>query len=201
MDAAWLNRGGILAEAVSFLFIAPEIIGMQRLERLERWLEEQLGTVLSQPLVRFTFGRGIPFLPAQPRSDLSHGVLIATKMVTTVPLLVIVNALVMVFGVRSDIVLFVAAGTFGAVLASLVGELIARRLPALRWLAYALSIPAVIPSWVAAIFEQATYLAVLAMTIGTRKLLSGPNRLRALVFGGGVVLLFGGMAAQFAATF
>ena len=43
MDADWLNRAGILAEAVSFLLIAPEIIGSERLRRAESAIETFIG--------------------------------------------------------------------------------------------------------------------------------------------------------------
>ncbi len=42
---------------------------------------------------------------------------------------------------------------------------------------------------------------LLALAKRVLRLLEGSGRLRALVFSTGVILLFGGMAAQFAATF
>jgi hypothetical protein len=42
MDSDWVNRAGILAEAVSFFLIAPEILGEERLRGAQRFLRVRL---------------------------------------------------------------------------------------------------------------------------------------------------------------
>lgn len=71
----------------------------------------------------------------------------------------------------------------------------------LRYVGYALAVVGVPAFWLyAAATTTAFALLRMSLRFGIR-LLSGEGRLRALVFGTGVVLLFGGMTAQFVATF
>lgn len=143
MDDVWLNRAGILAEAVSFILIAPEIIGLARLRglerRLEAWLKDNSGFRYSGRII------------------------------------------VILFCVSSAFALWIAF------------------VPDYLW-----------DQWITNIFWIIVFLLVLSLlapfplwlVIRTAEhVLAGKDRLRTLVFGTGVVLLFGGMATQFWATF
>ncbi len=132
MDAAWLNRAGILAEASSFFLIAPEIIGVERLRRLEARIES--------------------FAPPLRTANRRWRSYVFDMQFRTSPR-----------GIRWLIALWLAIP----------------HMLVLLLLFILLELPLDAGIW----------------------LLDGQDRLRALVFGTGVVLLFGGMAAQFLATF
>jgi hypothetical protein len=119
-------------------------------------------------------------------------------MLGTALLIVIFVVTFGVFHVPVKVQLMVAAAGAGAIFLSLFGVLASRKR---RWVGYALSVPAIPPIWFMALLDTGAYLVLFLLIHSGRKLLSGPNRLRGVVFGGGILLLFGGMAAQFAATF
>jgi len=145
MVSEWVGRAGIMAQAVSFLLIAPEILGEERLRNVEEALKEWLGGV-HQRTRRLFWIRAVVALVF----IISVGLALSAVPYPGVPA---VAALAVVgFGI----------GT----------------------------------AW-ASVDTQIALLLVGAV----RRLLAGPDRLRALVFGTGVVLLFGGLGAQFYATF
>ncbi|MEX0801322.1 MAG: hypothetical protein WD379_08905 [Dehalococcoidia bacterium] len=201
MDAEWANRGGIIAEAISFLLIAPEIIGIERIFNAEKRLERLLAPAAGSAPVseRYIVGRFLPYLapdwskggwPARLAEFV--GIILLTTAITI--------AISLLWGPLAAVPLIVVIGVSGLMLplgyaVTLLGGRTARI--AGRVLA-APSLPitlATVGSMVAS-YAVARFVAQLA-----HKLLAGPDRLRAAVFGTGVLLLFGGMGAQLAATF
>jgi hypothetical protein len=145
MDSGWVNRAGILAEGVSFVLIAPEILGEERLRNVEEALKEWLGGVHQR-----------------------------TRRL---------------FWIRAVVALvFIIA--MGLALSAVPYP----RVPAVAALA-------VVGFGIGTAWASVDTQIVLVLVGAVRRLLTGPNRLRALVFGTGVVLLFGGLGAQFYATF
>jgi hypothetical protein len=140
MDSEWVGRAGILAEIVSFLLIAPEILGEERLRNAEEAFRIWLGG-FHQHTRRFF-----------------------SLWAVTTAVFFVAAALVISAATDRPAVLILGIGV-GAAWASVDTKI------------------------------------VLLLIAAVRRLLAGPNRLRALVFGTGVVLLFGGLGAQLYATF
>jgi nitrogen fixation protein len=189
MDADWINRAGILAEAVSFFLIAPEILGVERLQRAEDVLEEwfsneslrkrvadhitwllYLGALIVILLGLFVFD------PPLPKAAL---------LVCAVPVGIgLVGLGLMKYSARLDEKAEKDEDEMGGHLYLICG-----------WLLFLPALPVVV------VFYQAIAGALIVPMRLSRMLLTGEGRLRALVFGTGVLLLLGGMAAQFVATF
>ena len=227
MGPDWLNRAGILSEAVSFVLIAPEIIGLERLRRVERSIETWGASTLQAPYgiwKRATCEEDKVFrlLPAilfqLPDSGTAlFAVFLAGALLLGLSAL---SGLFWLTGLwRLDLGEVTAVGV-SAALAFIVLRNIARvvsysvvaclaaiwvmrrtqpKAPARR-AAQAIALLGMPGVWVLTTAALAVYLVrtLLHMFVG---LLSGPDRLRAFVFSTGVVLLFGGMTAQFLATF
>jgi len=216
MDSEWVGRAGIIAEAVSFFLIAPEILGPERLKGAERALAEGLDS----PLMRRA----------------AFGVWAAFWIVLFLPVsLVWWPIVVFVFGI--------SWWKFGALLAAIhlswfssyVCRGVVRRplfdqpvesarlfdglgrmarfstvvlnpfefgrimKPSFsQWLFWMLGIPFHIVAFLSYFILPATIVALIHLQ---QRLLAGQNALRALVFGTGAFLLFGGLAVQFYATF
>jgi hypothetical protein len=217
MDSEWVNRAGILAEAVSVILIAPEILGPERLKGAEQALRQGME---SRAVQRVAF--------------LAWGMLAAVVLVVVIELVV---DFLPPLGWPNYILipLFYVAIPSGfvcryAVLrrhlaqwkeieqrperdwAFMLGRLTQTSLDVLnprrfrrlirpswwQWVFWAIGIPLHLLFFV---FATAIPASLLAFVQLQQRLLAGENRLRALVFGTGVVLLFGGLAAQFFATF
>lgn len=186
------------------MLIAPEIIGLERMRRVESALITWGHTTVSTASKTWTGERAaaigpLRLLPDRPapreRSTLwdvgdELGFLIYFAILGT-PIYLFANSLT-------------AWAVWGAAIASYVAGLIAilllrsARLALLTWPLAVIGFPS---HWGRALASDLCYLLLRALLSLGIRLLSGTDRLRALVFGTGVLLLFGGMAAQFAATF
>ena len=90
---------------------------------------------------------------------------------------------------------------FASYMAGSIAILLLMRSARMKLLAWPLAAIGFPTHWGRALASDLGYLLLRALlSLGVR-LLSETDRLRALVFGTGVLLLFGGMTAQFAATF
>ena len=205
MDDVWLNRAGILAEAVSFLLIAPEIIGVERLRRVEAALAALGRRTLSTPTRTWTGERAaadgpLRLLPDRPapkdRStlwDLGDDLgLVAFLAIVEMPLILLAG--------RST-----TWAITGYLIASYLGGFAATLIPRgsrvgawARWPLVLFGLPT---HWGRALTSDSGFRLVRVVVSLGVSLLSGRDRLRALVFGTGVVFLFGGMGAQLVATF
>ena len=202
MDGDWLNRAGILAEAVSFFLIAPEIIGRERLRRVENALARWGETNLRGRWKLWTRGRVIPFLPGLSSKGseslladaaLALSALAATWLFLLAAQLTRVSALV--YGAWA-FSLSLMLGVAGIVLIQVRGSN-----AVFRYAGYTLGTIALPAAWTLAALSTGIFSVMRSALHLALKLLRGEDSLRALVFGNGVLLLFGGMAAQFAATF
>lgn len=151
MDSEWVGRAGILAEAVSFILIAPEIIGVERMRGLEERLER---LPLSQNRVSFRYSPPLLLVFVGGPVFLIMGLIREHQQMSSLSQL-----------------LYLIPAWFSVLLLALF---------------------AVLLLWV---------LAVGAVANLSDFLQKGDDRLRALVFGTGLVLLFGGLGAQFYGSF
>lgn len=204
MDAAWLNRAGLLAEALAFLLIAPEIIGHERLRRVEAAVIDWGASRLSDPTRTWTGEREaatgpLRLLPKRPpprgRSALwdigdELGIVLYFVLLTTTVYL----------STSPPISWAVFSAAIASYLAGFTAILLLRspRLTLLAWPLAAVGLPS---HWGRAFASDLCYFLVRAIISSSLRVLSGTDRLRALVFGAGVLFLFGGMGAQFVATF
>jgi hypothetical protein len=198
VDAEWVNRGGILAEAVSFLLIAPEIIGIERLRGFESRLETLLRGVGDQPVVARRTGL-FPFQLYRFTPRPLELLRLVTGWVALMAVLVVPTTLI---GGAFPIVFLVVLALGGA--ASILDpwlEKLDRPRRGVMWVRHLLRIAAAPVFAVGFGTSMVASFAVIGAVRGAARLLTGSDRLRALVFGSGVVLLFGGMAAQFVSTF
>lgn len=217
MDASWMNRAGILAEALSFLLIAPEIVGIERVRRAEAVLERTLGPMSSYVAsidARVAIRRKEGLLPRRGTTPIATNVERLSFLVG-IPAVVWTAAYFLSWiWLRSsivDLIFFVYMGGL-SVMAIPVAlsrlPALASRLRNLPKLFRLVIIPVPFAAMVAIVLTAApSFLAgMVAFTplycaSGARRLLTGPDRLRSFVFATGVLLLFGGMAAQLIATF
>jgi len=207
MDSEWVGRAGILAEIVSFFLIAPEILGAPRLAAAQETIDRILRRVLAPSRI-WAEERYVPilpgFLPGDP--DVDFLLRIGSFVVRGAYFAVFIPTLTtgalrghagVAFLAASAVVLVSTVLEGGAILlASRHGSR-----GSMRGLTYALAIPAAPWSWLQAGLFATVFLVLRLGAQGGVAVLSRPGRLRALVFGTGVVLLFGGLAAQFYATF
>jgi len=197
---AWVGRAGLLAESFSFFLIAPEILGEERLKGVDQALKGWLS------------GREIP---------LRVGYLLA-GLVFAAPLAVMLVGLTywhFQLPVSAFIICFAFAGALlGAYLYLMVtGGPLPREMDVFSVGPY--HIPSVprpgllerVGGLLLTILWSPLFVAALG-TLALGKyanlplefaiwLMRGPKALRGLVFGTGVVLLVGGLLAQFVATF
>lgn len=219
MDSEWLNRVGILAEAVSFLLIAPEIIGIERLQRVERVMEAWGRRTLLAPTKTWTEARAastgpLRLLPDRPAPRERSGL---WEMGSDLGYLLEMSLVIVLLGLFSPFpyaihaffiasMLSFASGTVVVIFgdewytkSSVSGGRFRSRFVSLAiWVLAIVGMPT---HWMRALSSTIGYLIVHGIVSASVRLLSGVDRLRAFVFGTGVLLLFGGMATQFAATF
>jgi len=206
MDSEWVGRAGIIAEAVSFILIAPEILGEQRCRRAERvlegWLEkrEPLSILLSLALAAAAYGGAFVAIMLAltvwdvgvPRAVLIAGALLFGGALVF-PLLAVPSMLLAVYlklRERDDSATRRVTGFWPVSWPRIgLGVLIA------------LIVPFGPSAYVLLVVSVTLVSPVRLFLLLASRLLQGPDRLRALVFGSGVVLLFGGLLTQFAATF
>lgn len=201
-----MNRGGILAEAFAFVLVAPEIIGIERLRGVEDRLERLLRRAPPRPKLSISSGfRQLPvFWPLIEPSSTNPVLATIAAVLGFAAVVIFFSALavwdVLPTVVAAPVVAAIGVSSFVNMILSLMASLDLRP-PTTSRLHRAVTIAAV-PAWVTmAATVTLVYLVLVAPFLTATKVLEGPDRLRALVFGTGVVLLFGGMAAQFAATF
>jgi hypothetical protein len=216
MDAAWVVRAGILAEIVSFFLISPEILGKERL----KGAEEALRKGLANPAI--DIGANLAWVALIAVAWGVTGLLIGLVTSLVVPdlslaiLPIWMGALVV--SILADFRCRLAVRPFIPEEEARAGELrIVRRgyalvnlmiLNPLRfarirpsafvWLCWLIGFPTQLFDFVAYSILPAVPLAFVHLQ---QRLLTGQDALRRLVFGVGVLLLLGGLAAQFFATF
>jgi hypothetical protein len=206
MNEEWANRGGILAEALAFLLIAPEFLGAARLRSLEAGVEaglEGLGrAVLRIPPVSRR-SRAVWFLPNFNACQVSSAAL--AWVITSMYLLL---ALVLVLVWAATDAAFTPRALVGTTLLLLGPGLLSLVLmrsiglhPTVNIAAHTAGILGAPILWATVLLASGIFSLLKRLASVGVAVLCGENRLRALVFGCGVLLLFGGMAAQFAATF
>lgn len=224
MDSEWVGRAGILAEAVSFVLIAPEIIGRRRLRRAEQVLEASLEKTqgvldsLAMTIVYVLLG-----------SALAGLVLALTLWDTGVSRIVLMPiAVLAVLAMGGYLVLFfwlrfaLSSGSQYYSRGHAKTHVPGRARPHAGVLSQVLWVPRLL-YWAAIVvgysglfatlltgflsvllwvfaYAPVYFLLYIPLSLASR-LLEGPDRLRALVFGTGLFLLFGGLGAQFFATF
>jgi len=213
---AWVGRAGILAEMCSFPLLAPEILGPNRLKRVE----EALRSGLDNPSVRraaiavwlvlfalvvIALDSVMPILFWHP----SLLALIVTAVASpTVFFSIMFSAACRAF-VRSRLreqelegdALHTIQGEMAraTVIVLNVGQF--RRVARPRWWEWgfwAIGIPFHIVAFVGYFIIPKGILAIVHLQ---QRLLASGVGLRSLVVGTGIVLFFGGMVAQFVATF
>jgi hypothetical protein len=207
MDSEWVSRAGIIAEAVSFILIAPEILGATRLASAQQAIGGILRKIL-RPSRIWADKRYVPMLPGLLLGDpdvdflsrIASAVMRGTYFAVFIPAMatgLIRGRAMVAFLVASMVIVVSTLLETGAIL-------LAQRKASTRtskYLAYSMAIPAAPWSWAQGGLFATVFVALRLGARGGVALLSGPDRLRALVFGTGVVLLFGGLGAQFYATF
>lgn len=201
MDADWLNRAGILAEAVAFVLIAPEIIGSERLRRAESAIEDFI-----EWLAPYLWGRRYPNRPYDVINFLAAIVLTGLAFTGTFLLSLYVRDTLpwIMWTTAALLAVYAIAATYQIIDALYI--LLSPRRPRLSLAAYRtlhlwrllIGVPTKFVGLLAGFVLF--YLVSFALEWAVR-LLAGENRLRIFVFSTGVLLLFGGMTAQFAATF
>jgi hypothetical protein len=212
MDNEWVGRAGILAEGVSFFLIAPEVFGPERLKGAEEALRKGLGSLAVQrtavlawailfvvvylaevtPLVIFLPGLGWPNLLLFPTACLS---LLSGHVCRNV-----VRRRLMEQKTEGA-VLFARQGQLGRVSMAVLNPVVFGRImkPSCRqWIFWGVGIPFHF-LWVVGYIILPTGLLTLIHL--EQRLLARGVGLRSLVFITGVAMLFGGMVAQFVATF
>ena len=198
----WLNRAGILAQGLSFLFLAPEIFGVKRSRSVQILLVSRLDSYIGY-LRSFRGYRDIMKLSTQEQYVLLLGPLAPWTTAYFLSWLVVRSSVIDVIFLAGAVGLIVN-GVGHLSQAWLVAWLRRRRpvvarftfgVMTLIWLPLAmLAVPAI---WAVMI----VLLVPLSLIFLTRFLMWDEDSLRALVFGTGVLLLFGGMGAQLIATF
>ncbi|OGO49926.1 MAG: hypothetical protein A2148_07800 [Chloroflexi bacterium RBG_16_68_14] len=205
MDAAWLNRAGILAEAVSFLLIAPEIIGLERLRRIETQMEEWGKRNLSTRWPLWEGGSIVPFLPGFS-SSARESIIVDATFFLIMPFLTLglVIGLVAISDTAREVGLLSLLAYTVSLAAGLISVEVVRRSRSnaiVRWIGYSIGVLAIPGAFVLVVLSTGVFSLTIRAVSRSIRILAGEDRLRALVFGTGLMLLFGGMAAQFMATF
>ena len=201
VDAEWVNRGGILAEAISFLLIAPEIIGIERIRRAENRLEHLFGRRGSDAYI-IVRGREPPFSPGFGAVEPGWLLYVALAIGTTAVMMGLLVLAFVIWGFDAGIWIGALGTLYLALLVTAVWAMRRRELSRLaRLLVYLIMVPMIPPMWVSVLVAKGIHILLVGLIATATRLLRGPERLRALVFGTGVVLLFGGMGAQFVSTF
>jgi len=212
MVSEWVARAGILAEGVSFVLIAPEILGRERLKGAEEALRKGLESLAVQrtAIVAWAILFVVVYVAAvAPPAILLPGLGWPNLVLLGAAWVSLLSGHVCRDVVRRRIVeekaegavLFARQGELGrastAVLNPLVfGRIVKPSYP--QWIFWAVGIPFHF-LWVVAYMILPTGLLTLIHL--EQRLLARGVGLRSLVFITGVVMLFGGMVAQFVATF
>lgn len=214
MDAEWVGRAGILAEIVSIPLIAPEILGPERLGRLEDWLESlmsQLRTdVGTLPKPSFAnFGRPMDDGQSGQPIEVATFLLLLLSMLPALAVMAIVAfalpAVLLYYTVsEAASVLFVLGLLASICFWGFSFQILYEEPNASRaWqIAGRLSmLPGMPGGWAMFLAIAVSYRFMHIVVRWGTTLLAGPDRVRALVFGTGALLLFGGLISQFVATF
>ena len=208
---AWVGRAGILAEICAFPLLAPEILGPERLKGVEEALRRGLGSrhvargvillltaylaVLSLapvPLV-LIFGRPLSY----SAKGTLLAVIFASAISDAVSRLAVAKTVPVVRGRHViEIVKRMARANWDLLNPLAFGRM--ARTSILQWMLWILGIPFHILGVVPFLILPAITLSLLRLA---QKVLSGGASLRTFVFGSGALLLLGGIAAQFVATF
>jgi hypothetical protein len=213
MDSEWVGRAGILAEAVSFVLIVPEILGPDRL----KGAEQALRNGMASPAVRraATAAWGVLYMVAFIAGTLPFVILHPN---IGWPGFVLLNGAVLLsnfsmFVCRSVVdrrlaeqeakgaVLFARQGELGRASIAVLNPLAFGRImkPSYRqWVFWAVGIPFHLLSFVGYVILPAGLLALIHLE---QHVLARGVGLRSLIVATGVVMFFGGMGAQFVATF
>jgi uncharacterized membrane protein YjfL (UPF0719 family) len=222
MDSEWVGRAGILAEAVSFILIAPEILGEERLKGAEKALRSGMANATVRRTMLAAWGglylglflvvvasvytaEALPVIILQPNVFWAVFALVFVGMFVSYFSMWVCRAVV-------DHRLAEEEEAKGTVLFTRQGELARASLVVLnprafgrimkpssrQWVFWAMGVPFHFMSFVGYVSLPGGLLALVHLQ---QRLLAGENRLRAFIFGTGVSLLLGGLAAQFYATF
>jgi len=213
MDSEWVNRAGILAEIVSFFLIAPEILGEERLKGAEEALRNGMASATVRRaaiaawgvlyMVAFVAGT-LPLVILHPNIGWPGFVLLNGAMLLSNFSMFVCRSVVdhrLAEQEAKGAVLFARQGELGRASIAVLNPLAFGRImkPSYRqWVFWAVGIPFHLLSFVGYVILPAGLLTLIHLE---QRLLTGENRLRALVFGTGVLLLFGGLGSQFYATF
>lgn len=217
MESDWVNRAGILAEAVSFFLIAPEILGPERLKGAEEALRNGMESLAVQRMAFLAWGMLIAvvlivvgelvvgFLPplGWPNYILFPALSLSAVSGFVCRYAVLRRHLVQWKEIEQETErdwLFMLGRLAQTSLAVLSPRRFGRLIKPSwwQWVFWAIGIPLHFLFFVVMTAIPACLFALVHLQ---QRLLAGENRLRALVFGSGVLLLFGGLGAQFCATF
>jgi len=211
---AWASRAGILAEMCSFPLLAPEIVGPERLKATEEALRKGLESAAVRRVaisvwaglfvvVYFAALSPVPILFPKPSlSDFIalNGLFALSGFFSWVYRGVVRNRLRGQQGGTAK-TLFAAQGEFARASSIVLNPLKFKRVvrpSSVEWVYWALSIPVNIIWFTGYVIVPKGILSVVDLE---QRLLAGGIGLRSLIFGTGVALFFGGMIAQFVATF
>jgi len=204
---AWVSRAGILAEVLSFLLIAPEILGRERLNVAQQTLDELFRRML-RPSQIWATKRYVPVLPGLVSDDPDAELLAGLASVIITVMYYAIYIPLLVAGSLPDETLFalaILAGVLGAnlVLGTAAVSLVRWKgsVTTVRYIGYGLGIPAAPVTWTLAVVQGTIIFALRMLARAGVALLARPGGLRGVVFSAGVLLLVGGLAAQFVATF
>jgi len=215
MDDVWLTRAGILAELVSLPLIAPEIIGLERLRRAELLLEESMQRMLSRADYVLSATRGADRLlrayPGWERLSVQVDIGIAFALALWWSLALFSASRLhwpwVAFPVL--VICFLALQAASVVFVWAFQKWVLPR----KWkippswetpffILFGLWFLLWMPGWILIATTSALTLFLLRQVLRPMaRLMAGEERLRAVVFGTGVVLLIGGLLTQLAATF
>jgi hypothetical protein len=211
---AWVGRAGILAQLCSFPFLTPEIMGRERLKRAEEALRKGLESAAVRRVaisvwvgvfvvVYFAALSPVPMLFPHP-SFLDFiavvGFLTFSAFFSFVFRGVVKHRL---RGRQDDAAnaLFAEQGLSARAVSVVLRPLEFKRVvqPSLvEWIYWAWSIPFDVIWFIVYVIVPKGILSVVHLQ---QRVLAAQHRLRRFVFGIGITLFFGGMLAQFAATF
>ncbi len=224
MDNAWLNRIGIILNFLAGFLIAPELIGIERIRRLEALLERRIDettNVLKDRTAKYQHGYYGGTLDAAAHS------LIVTLLAIVIIYTVLMKDFILTLKLLMLAFTLMYLSSFGEVLTDFFGGDLRRIGESKNWKgmremgAIKFSVGLVIflllfsvPPFFIAIGGSMIYLAsyptalMLTILVGAQKLtafiavrLQGDDRIRSMIISWGIILFILGNLLQFIATF
>jgi hypothetical protein len=220
MDSEWVGRAGILAEAVSFVLIVPELLGPERLRGAEQALRNGMASAAVRRAViaawgvlymgAFAAGSLALFVgvypPGSPHPNIGWGwfmLLYGGMVVSRLSGFVcrsVVDHRLAERGAKGA-ALFARQGELGRASIAVLNPLAFGRImkPSYQqWVFWAVGIPFHLLSFVGYVILPGGLLTLIHLE---QHVLARGVGLRSIIVAIGVVMFFGGMTAQFVATF